>query len=129
MKSVSSHAFRAIFYSLSGFTLWVLCDTSMKLAAETDLPSYEIVGFMGLFGSAYLLAWNAPSGKIRNLLPVNVRGQAVRAVLSFGCASMNAIALKHLPLTLFYIAVFTSPMVAALLAAIFLRERLNWKEI
>jgi drug/metabolite transporter (DMT)-like permease len=36
----------------------------------------------------------------------------------------NTIALKHLPLTLFYTAAFTAPLVIALLAVLFLRERL-----
>jgi drug/metabolite transporter (DMT)-like permease len=37
------------------------------------------------------------------------------------------IALRHLSLTLFYILVFMSPMVIALLSAIFLREGLPWR--
>ena len=37
----------------------------------------------------------------------------------------NAVALKHLPLTLFYAAVFTAPVIIALMAVVFLRERLT----
>jgi len=39
------------------------------------------------------------------------------------------VALRHLPLTLFYILVFLAPMATALLAAAFLRERLAWRKI
>ena len=38
------------------------------------------------------------------------------------------IALRHLTLTLFYILVFTAPMVIALLSAVFLREGLPWRK-
>lgn len=39
------------------------------------------------------------------------------------------VALRHLPLTLFYILVFLAPMVTALLSAVFLRERLGWRKV
>jgi drug/metabolite transporter (DMT)-like permease len=38
------------------------------------------------------------------------------------------IALRHVPLTLFYILVFLSPMLITVLAAIFLHERVGWKK-
>ena len=39
------------------------------------------------------------------------------------------VALRHLPLTLFYILVFLAPIVTALLTAVFLRERLGWRKV
>jgi drug/metabolite transporter (DMT)-like permease len=39
-----------------------------------------------------------------------------------------AIALRHLTLTMFYILVFTAPMVIALLSAVFLKEGLSWRK-
>ncbi len=39
------------------------------------------------------------------------------------------VALRHLPLTLFYILVFTTPLVVSILAAVFLGEGLAWRKI
>jgi len=38
------------------------------------------------------------------------------------------VALRHLSLTMFYILVFTAPMVIALLSSVFLREGLTWRK-
>lgn len=128
MKTATLHL-RAIMFAVIGFTLWVLADTCMKLAGEAKLPSYEVVGFLGLFGTSYLLLWHAPQKKIRELWPKKPSMQLLRALMAFGCVMANTFALNHLPLTLFYITVFTSPMLIAIVAALFLREHLSWKTI
>lgn len=123
------HHSRAILYALAGFALWVLADTCMKLAGEAQLPSYEVVGFMGLFAALSLAVVEGSRGKLRALWPQRPGMQLGRALLTFGCVMANTVALKHLPLTLFYVAVFTAPMIIAVLAAIFLREHLDWTKI
>ena len=52
----------------------------------------------------------------------------MRSSLDLGNNLFVVVALRHLPLTLFYILVFTAPLVIALLAAIFLHERMGWKK-
>jgi drug/metabolite transporter (DMT)-like permease len=120
---------RAIGYALSGFTLWVLSDVCMKLAGENDLPPYEIVGFLGLVGVIIvaLRAW--PRGEIKTLWPKNPRAQFIRSLLALTTVFLNVIALKHLPLTIFYVTVFTAPMMIAIMAAFFLREHLSGMKI
>src|ERR1700679_2199741 len=49
-----------------------------------------------------------------------------RALLDVGNNLCVVIALRHLSLTLFYILVFTSPLLVAVLGRIFLNERLDW---
>lgn len=115
----------AIGLAASSFALWVGVDTCMKLAGEASLPPYEIVAAMGLIGALMMLLFYGPRGKLAELWPKKPHSQVIRGNLSLISVFCNAIALKHLPLTLFYVTVFTAPMVIAILAAFILKERLT----
>lgn len=119
---------RAIGYALSGFTFWVLADSSIKLVGQSGLPAYEMVAFLGLFMSAFLVLYALIRRQVRALRPHRLHLQVVRACLDMGNNVCVVIALRHLTLTLFYILVFTAPMVIALLSAVFLREGLPWRK-
>jgi drug/metabolite transporter (DMT)-like permease len=119
----------AIGLALAGFTFWVFADTSMKLAGNSRLPAYEIVACQGLALAIALAARGFLQRKPRGLLAKSPARQLVRSFLDFANNLCVVIALRHLPLTLFYILVFLAPMATALLAAIFLRERLGWRKI
>jgi drug/metabolite transporter (DMT)-like permease len=122
---MNTSSLRAIGFALSSFTAWVLADTCMKLAGEASLPAYETIAFYGLFGAALMLAKAFAQRKVRALWPRNTRAQLVRALLALASNLANFVALKYLPLTTFYVSVFTAPMVIAIGAALFLRERLS----
>jgi drug/metabolite transporter (DMT)-like permease len=115
--------------ALAGFTFWVLADTSMKLAGNSRLPAYEIVACLGLALAIALLARGFLQGTPRRLLPKSPARQLVRSLLDLGNNLCVVVALRHLPLTLFYILVFLAPMMTALLSAVFLRERLGWRKV
>jgi drug/metabolite transporter (DMT)-like permease len=120
---------RAIGFALSGFTFWVFADTCMKLAGEAALPPYEVVAFLGFFAVLLMMAKVKIQGNlIKSLWPRKPRAQLGSALLSLGNNAANVIALKHLSLALFYAAVFTEPMLIALLASFLLHERLNWQK-
>jgi len=123
-----SHA-GAIGLALAGFTFWVLADTSMKLAGNSRLPAYEIVACLGVALAVALTARGFLQGTPRRLLPKNPAKQLVRSLLDLANNLCVVVALRHLPLTLFYILVFLAPMVTALLASVFLRERLGWRKV
>jgi len=118
----------AIGLALAGFTFWVLADTSMKLAGNSRLPAYEIVACLGLVVAAALFARGILVGDVQGLRPKSPLRQLVRSGLDLGNNLCVVVALRHLPLTLFYILVFLAPMVTALLAAVFLREHLGWRK-
>ena len=120
---------RAIGFAVAGFTLWVFGDTLMKLASEADLPPYEIVAFVCLFSAILMMIKGAAQGDIMVLWPRRPGRQLGRVVLALGCGTANAVALKHLPLTLFYAVVFMAPIVISLLAALLLREPLTLVQI
>ncbi len=119
----------AIGLAVAGFTSWVFGDTLMKIAGEADLPSYEVVAFLCLFSATMMVVKGAAQGSVISLWPRRPVRQLGRVVTALGCSLANTVALKHLPLTLFYTAVFTAPIVISVLAALFLRERLTAAQI
>ncbi len=118
---------RAIGFALAGFTFWVLADSSIKLVGQSGLPAYEMVAFLGLFMALFLGAYAVVRGQASSLRPHRLSLQVLRACLDMANNVCVVIALRHLTLTLFYILVFTAPMVISLLSAVFLREGLGWK--
>jgi drug/metabolite transporter (DMT)-like permease len=118
----------AIGFALSGFTFWVFADSSIKLVGQSGMPAYEIVAFLGVFMSIFLAVYALGRRQLGLLRPHRLRRQVARACLDMGNNVCVVIALRHLTLTLFYILVFTAPMVVALLSAAFLREVLFWKK-
>lgn len=118
----------AIGFALACFTFWVFADTSIKLVGQANLPAYEMVAFLGLFMSLFLGAYALVRGNASVLRPHRIERQLARSCLDLGNNIGVVVALRHLSLTVFYILVFTAPMVIALLSAIFLRERLSWRK-
>ena len=127
MKSSITH-FGAIGFALAGFTFWVLADTSIKLVGQSALPAYEVVAFLGLFMSMFLAAYSLVRGDMGALRPHRIELQLARACLDLGNNVCVVVALCHLSLTMFYILVFSAPMVIAMLSAVFLREGLHWQK-
>lgn len=119
---------RAIGFALAGFTFWVLADSSIKLVGQSGLPAYEMVAFLGLIMSAFLGAYATLRGAAKLLIPHRLKFQLLRACLDMANNVCVVIALRHLTLTLFYILVFTAPMVIALLSAAVLGEGLPWRK-
>ena len=128
MEPRTSHL-GAIGLALAGFTFWVLADTSMKLAGNSALPAYEIIAWQALMVAAAMVVRGLLQGRPGGLLPKSPARLVVRSLLDLANNLCVVVALRHLPLTLFYILVFLAPMATALLAAAFLRERLGWRKI
>jgi drug/metabolite transporter (DMT)-like permease len=118
----------AIGYALAGFTFWVLADSSIKLVGQSGLPPYEMVAFLGLFMAIFLGLYALVRGNVRVLRPHRLSRQLVRACLDMANNVCVVIALRHLTLTMFYILVFTAPIVISLLSAVFLKEGLPWRK-
>jgi drug/metabolite transporter (DMT)-like permease len=127
MKSSVSD-FEAIGLALAGFTLWVLADSTIKLIGKSALPAYEIIAFLGLSVIICLAAYAFVRGQTQLLWPRDPRRQAVRSCLDLANNLCVVIALRHVPLTMFYILIFTAPMLITLLAAIFLKEKIELRK-
>jgi len=124
MKPRVSHL-GAIFFAIFGFTCWVLGDSCIKWVGQFGLPPQEVVAFMGFFMAIALMVQAAVRRNLGNLRPRSLVRQLLRASLDMANNVCVVVALRHLSLTLFYILVFTSPLVISLLSAFFLGERIT----
>jgi drug/metabolite transporter (DMT)-like permease len=124
MKSLSH--LQAITLAITGFTLWVLTDTAIKLVNQSHLPWYEILAFLGLFMAIFMFARGLWRRDLRALRPQQLRPQLLRSGLDLGNNICVIVALRHLALTTFYILIFLAPIVVALLSPFLLRERMTW---
>jgi drug/metabolite transporter (DMT)-like permease len=118
----------AVGLAVAGFTFWVLADTSIKMVGRYRLPAYEVLAFLGLCIVGILIFRGLWRRDVKALWPKRPKRQVVRSCLDLANNFGVVIALRHVPLTLFYILVFLSPMVITLLAAAFLQERLEWRK-
>jgi drug/metabolite transporter (DMT)-like permease len=118
----------AIGFAFAGFTFWVLTDTAVKLVGQTGLPPYEMVAFLGLFMAMFLGGYGLWRRNMQLLRPRSLKRQILRACLDMINNVCVVVALRHLTLTLFYILIFTAPMLITLLSALFLREGLPWRK-
>ena len=120
--------FGAVGLALAGYTLWVLADASLKLAGTSAGPAYELTGLVGLWMVGLLAVRALWRRDVRALWPRHPGRQMARSLLDVANTLCVVIALRHLTLAMFYILVFSSPMVITLLAAGFLGERLEWRK-
>jgi len=118
----------AIFFAVFGFTCWVLGDSCIKWIGQYGLPPEEIVAFMGFFMALTLTVHAVLRRSLSNLRPRSVGRQVLRALLDMTNNICVVIALRHLSLTMFYILVFTSPLVISMLSAILIGERITVKK-
>ena len=116
----------AIGLALAGYTFWVLADTSFKIAGASTLPAYEITACVGLATVLLLLLRAILTRNLGVLRPAHLVPQLLRACLDLANTVCVVIALRHLPLALFYILIFFAPLVTTLLEAVFLHEPLDW---
>ena len=120
--------FQAIGLALAGFTLWVLADSTIKMIGRSALPAYEVIAFLGLFTIFFLGLFSLVRRDLGGLWPRRPKRQALRSCLDLINNLCVVVALRHVPLALFYILVFTSPMVITILASIFLHERIEFRK-
>ena len=119
---------RAVGLALAGYTCWVLADTCLKIAGGVPAPPYELIGGIGVATVVLMLLVAAVRRNFGALRGRSLRAQVLRACLDLANNLCVVVALRHLPLPLFYILVFLAPMVTSLLAVVFLRERLPWQK-
>lgn len=106
----------------------MLADSSIKVVGRSRLPAYEVIAFLGVFVCGFLAVHALVRRDIRVLWPSRPRKQMIRSCLDLVNNLCVVVALRHVPLTLFYILVFMSPMCITVLAAVFLHEPVGWRK-
>ncbi|MDR3425275.1 MAG: DMT family transporter [Alphaproteobacteria bacterium] len=122
---------RAMLCALSAFFAWVLVDTAIKLGSQGQpaLSPFVIMAVLGLCGAVGVGALAVFKRKVALLRPCSLREQTGIALCAVGINYANVFALKHLPLTMFYVVIFTIPLVIAALSALLKHERLTLVKI
>jgi RarD protein len=114
---------RAVLLLLVSVALLTLMEISAKLLTA-HLPVWEVVWAKYFFHLliAPLALWSA--GHLRaSLRPAQPMLQLLRSGLLFGATATFFFALKHMPLVTANVIGFTSPLLTALLAVVFLKEK------
>ena len=115
--------------ALAGYSLWVLCDVCLKFAGASTLPRLEVIALVGLAAALLIAVFAVMRGGFRALWPRRPLPQVLRSLLDLGNNLGVLIALQHMSLAMFYILIFLSPLVASLLARVWLGEALRWRQV
>ena len=106
----------------------------MKRVTESDMPIYEIVSMVAaatmvaIFIKARMAKPDTAS-TLKALWPNNLKTQMLFSCTGFAAQYSCILALAHLPLNIFYVSVFTAPLMIALMGSVFLHERLGYMKI
>ena len=115
--------------ALVTFFGWVVLDAAIKLASEAALSPFMIMAVLGTVGVLGIVGLALFKRSVAILRPRDLRGQAIICLCALVTNYANVIALKHLPLTIFYIAVFTAPLAVAALSSVLKHEILTRSKI
>ena len=116
---------QAMLCALGGFFAWVVVDVVIKLVSENTLSPFVIMSVLGTVGALSVLTSAAFKKNLGLLRPRSLREQMAIALCSVAMNYFLVIALRHLPLTVFYIVVFTTPLVIAIFSALLKYETLS----
>lgn len=116
---------RFVIIALLGYSAFSLADAGGKWLTQY-YSTWQIMAMEGGIALPLLLLCAPVLGGVRSILNTrHTKGHVVRAVLSVGISIGVLYCFAHLPLVAFYTAVFTWPMMAALLAKVFYKERIG----
>ncbi len=125
--SESRSQLEGVFLAIAAFTCFVLADTCVKAIGKYHVPAFEVVSAVSVMEMVLLASFAAARGQLRALWPHRPLRPVLRSLLDLVNNLCVVIAVRHLPLALFYILVFLAPAVTTLLEAVFLKERLSGK--
>jgi drug/metabolite transporter (DMT)-like permease len=115
----------AILCALAAFFGWVVVDAVIKLASQGALSPFMIMAMLGIVGTMAMFARALCKRDLTTLRPLHPRQQAVICLCSMILNYACVIGLKHLPLTIYYVSVFTAPLVIACLVSLLRHEVLT----
>lgn len=119
----------ALAYCLLGYAIWACADAIAKLASSADVPKYQLLAITAFGGIVSVAMAVVAQGKIKQMRPRNPVGLIALSLFSIITGVSIVVALSHIPFVQYYVIGFLSPMVIALLAAVFMHERLDFPKI
>jgi drug/metabolite transporter (DMT)-like permease len=116
---------QAMLCALGAFFCWVLFDTNSKLAAQAGVSPFVIMAIFGIVGVLTTSGIAVFKQNLSLLRSRNPKAQGAVCLSAIVSAYLNIIAVKHLPLTVFYLIYFTAPLIIALISALLRHEKLT----
>jgi drug/metabolite transporter (DMT)-like permease len=121
-----SQNLRGMLSMLLAIATFALMDASLKIIAPHYAPM-QATALRGWTSLPLISLWALVDGGPRQLLRVRWPLHLVRGVLSIAMLSTFAYALRTLPLAETYSLFFVAPLLITALAALVLRERVDWR--
>lgn len=115
--------------ALAAFFLFSLYDAAIKLGQAAPVSPFLILATTTSTCAAFLIAHAWYTKTLPTLVPSRPLRQSLVAVSNIVMSFSIVIALRHLPLTLFYIFIFSSPLLIALISAKLMREHLSFVKV
>lgn len=111
--------------ALFAFFLFCLYDAAVKLGQNPPVSPFLITAIAGFTSALCLTGFAFCTRSLERLRPTRWRAQCGAAACSMIMTFFIAIALRHLPFTLFYALVFTAPLIIALISFILKEEQVT----
>lgn len=127
-NSKSNHTAQALLLGLGAFTVWACNDAGTKYVGKADVPFPQMIVLAGLGGVLFLMIASLLRGGINRLQPKNLKVIGPQCVLTIIMGYVSVVTFTQLPLTTVYTALFSSPLIVALLAKVFVGEDLGKKQ-
>jgi S-adenosylmethionine uptake transporter len=124
-KNVDSRHLTGLLLSLAAFTLWTGGDSLAKHLSNVGMPPILLVGLSGLLCCLFLAAKAATKESLRRLWPTSPKWVVLRAIINLFTGVCFYSAYRTLPLANAYVVEFVGPLLVALGAAIFFKEKLS----
>lgn len=117
----------AILLACFGWFLFCVCDAMSKWMVRTISP-FEILAISGIIGTVTTGAWIARFHGRAGFITPKWKWYVVRSLSQAASSFMAITALSTIPLSDFYGIIFLTPMATALMAALFLSEKIGiWR--
>ncbi|MDB5487572.1 MAG: hypothetical protein JWQ58_1287 [Reyranella sp.] len=117
---------RGIVAMSASVVVFIFNDTLIKLAAEA-MPPIQAIGVRGLFATLWCLLALLATGAWRRLPGVAHPRVLLRAALEASATIAYLIALFHIPFAIATAVNLSTPLILAVLAALFLGETVRWR--
>ena len=124
--SSSPQNLRGMLSMLLAIATFAVMDAMLKLLSP-DYPPMQVAALRGLSSLPLITAWVAFDGGQRQLLRVRWPLHILRGGLSIVMLAAFAYALRSLPLAETYSLFFIAPLVITALAALVLKEHVDWR--
>ncbi len=125
MKNLSTNT-KAMLLSLTGFSLFAIGDVFIKFLADDGYKPVEIAFFLNFFYLPFLMMLSPVIGGIKATLRTEKLWlHVLRALLGVAIFIINVNAFQKLGLSLSYTLMFIAPFLAAIISAVFLKQRIH----